>query len=761
MNIYFDTNLSLYKRFVEKDIYTIDTFPNGFKWDDAVWVPDDFIPGTKLPSYYDAIPKISESFWQKGVLDKRKDCGLISVKKTSPTSHEWNPVTSTGTLYFDSTPMPLFSDNAIHHRITESIDEDTEGMYSVDLVNLPKLETEIIATYYSRDYAGNLSYVNPFKQRTNFSPIIVNHALAVPYSESSGGYVYKRGYGNLINKSKREFRCVINNDYNIFTKLPSYIESSSLIYPLDGYKVLNTPENYCTIMFALPHLVYANLKFSNELLFREEVDTIGELSGSPLSGRYWVGTTTINGETYTAIRLLVLRNEFNYTNLDLGAASYDIDCPASLIFNNNPLYQVGILEDQDYRYLFTSNGETQINYVPIFPVFDESTLTEIDITSFNLFVVDTDDVTTKCTRVSNISDYVDGSLVFELNPQVGRIISKFPAGCKAYCAYYAVPDIIYEKEAKEFFLWTEPDTNLNPIKTSLTSGYLYFSRRENIPSKITLSINQQPYNSTGAYGPVDFYTDDVILIAKVTGVGGIPVANQNVTFYNLDSFGRLSVEESITNHLGYAYTQYFPPRLLNDFGVRLYLYSSSGPNYNGQINFEYLNDYQSIRFESSLLTLLSTNNYSSFYIFGVYSDDDLQPYDADSRTGGRIKLLYKFNGIGNVPVQPTNIAESNGLTTIDFGCELPNNGDSGSNNLEGFWIVTDRLAEFEASTTSVNNLLINSNQINLLCSLHERAKGVYTLPIPSDEIYNGSMLDSATYLCINPNEYNDLICDGE
>lgn len=729
----FDVALSIYNYYVKPTHSDLFSFSDGFKWDKDYLVPSERRnKNLFIPSLWD--PKISgypSSFIQSGYGDF-DHLKLRNIEKTrSIDNEEWRGTLNHGTYFVETAPYFLYSSESSILQLGTRQTEDERSLQP--LMFTPKPGIPISASTLKIDSRSGLTVDRSrLKKVYKFTGIIAN-----------GIELETENLPENIDQTQLEFK-VIYNANNIFKnfKIP-VIDADPSLYSFTLPKV---PKPEYSLIFTRKDIFKQQKVKGTKYL----EGTYGEIiygEGIENPGDYTVDYETGEIEVY-----------IDETYLDMGYVTFTHDYPAIIEFNNDYLKNKGseittpIVSDlDDLDEIGISTGrENQKFTLDEFPVLDISTEFLLDQSNFNLFVYDESfqSFDLDWIRVRDLNEYGPEEKVYELNADKGRVSfgdgvhGRIPPKYYKILAGYNVTLRIEYEPISSIDYWIDKKTDLNLNKNSLSSGFLYLSRKELIPDNITLEFLKSEITS------LDFSD----LKATVRDVDGELIPDLELEIQIIDGAGNLDEEIITTDSNGVAKTTYFPSARIEDMGIFSQLFEEgTDPGTIGVVKPGAYNTTGSNPNDMLLVEQNIVDSPNDVYVFKIYDDEDqlYNPYNHQTRSGGYYQVLYRLNPISglNELVKPVGI--SGNVLVFDESLPQPYNVSDPNYepDLRGFVIIGRKLIKAKASA-QIGDILLESDVATLRLGFSPIQKGEWTLPI-LPTTYTGSEISRATYIRIN------------
>lgn len=733
-----------------------------FSWGHSRW-PDPSIRNNKwgLNSCWDgSIEGLSRTFFQSGIGSK-KDLRLRYIGEAVEDIYDWKVGVETGYYFLNSEREYLYSAFA---RTVHPLDGQ------IAYIKEPIKQGKPIQafTFTRTNIAPEKTIINKeYKKVTSFTPLVID-GVESTLSEDPLDLTN-------VDLTKDEF-ILIDDNLQLYPKTFSININSDNITNLETY----IEDGYYSIELSVDWPL-------------ESVDT----TITEVTNIYDIYDITLTGN------LLSFKLPSTVTNWDelyIGTIKAKPITPLFVYFNKT------VNKSYTYEFGVLSREENLIGFTDEFPLLDLSSESIFDRASTTLVITSGSGGET-WTRVRNIHDYSEDDCadytaeekaniylnkVYELNSAIGKIyfgsaLASLPVNSTATLTGTITPEVIYEpKENKEVFF--DYNLNANPLFKHSRGNYLVLDDTIQEPYRITLEIikaDDPTFNLSG-YKYVTYQDTDVYLVATVYDKEDNTIQDQLVNFECLNDnlSGRLLPSTAITDALGKAYTRYQAPYLLTDFGQQVDLFNSLtlddymlttygvGPytpaeEKEGSANWKAITntylDGASKRISGVVngnkLKILRDNvnldvGLDNIYLFGRFNNDELQPYNPETKEGGRLVVWYReLSPSNNVLLSPTSYEEIDDeyiylVFPINVPYDLTSGGSSEYDNLQGYVIIFPLQLSFVATTTDSYGETIISNQKSINVELGSVCKGVWTLPDEINNVWDGSAISVATYMII-------------
>lgn len=710
----------------------------GFTWDEDEWISEGMQNNEcSIPTLWDpSTAKVPVDFLRSGFAHgdaiKLKDIKRFIVND----SESWYPVLNSGSYYVRNKRYYLFSSDSVVSTLKTL--QTSDGRSKQYLLYEPKVGVPFYVSTLKIDKRTGLTINSKtFVKKGKLSGIVKN------------GVELDSSNSDNIDTSKYEFIVVPNNNNKYSNwRIPEIKDHEEV------------EEGLYKISFTLPRIPLSEypIVFTDSEVFRSK-KFVAERYGEGLYSDFMYGDGISSEGDYsinykTGVVEVLVSHKFKY----IGHATFTYDYPAHIEFNNNYIESKGVLDSdpnvEDIPTLSfvdeTSDEPNQVYVIEEFPVLDYSTENYLDKDNFKLYLYDTNEnkFDLSWTRVNSFKDSSQEDTVYTLNSDNGKISfgdginGKIPSQyMKIYCSYNKSVRIEYEP-SNSSGEWIGKDFNLNLNKNNLTSGFLYLSRKELIPSSIDIEFSVSEINTLGS----------AELIARVTDIDGesVPLAEVDFTLLGT-SGGTLSSSTAITNFSGEARVTYYPSSSTEDMTLKIDLFEESDSGLGvandsaiGSTSSELINN---IIFCPEVIT----DEPGDIYLFGIYDLGDVYlPYDPETRTGGVYKVISYYNEESgqNEVLRPSSI--NNKVVIFDQSLPQPFS-DTEPNydpNLRGYSIVCTKAIQARA-TSETNGVITESSIATTKVKYAETQIGEWTIPIPLVN-YSSSEIGRATYISINP-----------
>lgn len=725
-----DMAISVYQQYVNPTRDRLFTEAGGFTWDEDEFLASGrgnnnlYVPSLWDPRTYN-VP--IESFQSgHGFADNIKYQDIVKLRRES--EEKWHARLNHGTYFVRNADYYLFSEESVTTRLEDEKTEDGRSLKSLHY--LPKHGVPVSVSTLKFDVrSGNIVENKRFQKRIKFT------------GKVSNGVELDAEYVDNIDTTLNEF-IVHYNSNNMVTKwkIPAVNANAGLYsfmldeVPLFDYPIIFTrkdifkQQKYVAKKYNDPEAIYGKFKYG--------------------TGPQQPGDWTVDYNTGEVIVWL----DQNY--IELGYVTYTFDYPAMVEFNNNYLVDKGygitnptVTDLPSLSRLGESDGTAgQIFTVPEFPIYDLSKSEYFDTTSFRLFVYDPSTLTfdTGWTRVKTFEGTQSTDKVFMLDADAGTVTfgndinGLIPHKYFRILAAYRVSVRVEYEPSTSVDYWTAKSVDLNLSRNNLNSGFLYLTRREQIPDNISLSF------SDGVISALEFST----LTATVYDLEGEVMSGVEVEF-NIEG-GMTEDESVVTDSDGIASTIFIPDSSIEAMGIFINAFEA-GSDFNTKgdyIEGAYQNNGAIVN-AKLICPEVIVDDPSEIYVFKILDNDDaFNPYDNSTRKGGTYQVYYKNDGSSNVLIRPSAV---NGRVMV-FDEPLPQSFDPTGPNYEpdirGFCIVAKKRIKATAKTT-YKGMTIQSQAAYLRVAYSPIQKGEWTLPI-LPVAFDGSEIDRATYITINP-----------
>lgn len=731
-----DMAIAVYQSYINPSRNELFTASGGFTWDE-----DEFIAETKknenlfMPSLWD--PKLAnippQAFQSGHGFDE--SIKLIDIKKIKQQGEEdWYARLNHGTYFIKSIPYYLYSDESVIRQLGKLTTQD--GRSIQPLLYAPKYGIPISASTLTTDVrSGNIVDDVRFSKVVKFT------------GKASNGVELDTSDPANIDKAFREFK-VNYNPNNMFVdwRVPVNNANSGLYsfflpeIPLFEFPVIFTRKD-----------IFQNRKF------------VAKNYGDPdaIFGQFPYGTGPEQPGDYTIDYVtgeVVVWLDQDY--VDLGYMTWTFDYPAVIEFNDNYLKQKGggvssptTSDLSDLDLLGESNAQPAQEFiVSEFPIYDETTNTFLDRQNFSLYTYDASTLTfdTSWERVQrdSLNEYGPNDKIYIVEADTGKVV--FGDGIngaiptkyhRVYAVYSSTLRIEYEPQVSVDY-WTGKSVDLNLSKNNLNSGFLYLTRREQIPDTIRLEFANTEINA------LQF----TALTATVIDVDGEPIVDIPVEFNILNQGGSTEDDIVVSNSNGQSSTIFLPNASIESLGNFIQVFE---PGADEDTKGDYIADsYQNNGVVANAKILAEeeiVDDPSGVYVFKILdANDAFTPYNNETRKGGVYQVYYKENTItgDNELVRPSGIQGR----VVTFDEPLPQSHDPLGPNydprIRGLVFVGKKLIQARAKI-QFDNVVIESDTATLRVGYSPIQKGEWTLPI-FPTTFTGSEIDRATYITINP-----------
>lgn len=679
---------------------------DGFDWENLSWSPSSLLNTNALiPMCFDPdLSKLPDAYFQSGIGSKNDlefnwfdiiygkdyirgqlrelDC-LQAQPGNTINSAIWSSRVKYGDYYVQQNHGFLYPNDGV---ATELTDKDSYNRNVANLLLEPKYGVPISVTQFGYD-EDHIVPIDYFSRVEKFTGRMEN------------GYRLDTSTDPLaIDITKKEFTVDLISDYIVQEKLEPETSGPEYNFVLEHQPIYPYP-----VTFTRKDI------FRTEFVFEEwsRRKSLGILE----HGDYYVG---YKNEACPSGMVEV------YSLYDIetwGNISYAKDYPAKVILNQD---YAQTFEDDD---IGSSNGQAwQVFHPQYVPLLDYSTDTILDTDNISVLIEYPDGIQENWTRVSSLTEkdnngnylHAWDDKIFEVDPDHSEI--KFGGGSSEHTdvpgwippwgsliklSYTTLPIVQYTPEGSGI-VFTDPDLNLNPAFNIVTRGFLYLSGRKLIPSQVRLETYIPWNESINLYGPVTIGSQNIVLRAQVLTSKNEPVPNTIVRFLDEPNMGAFAATYVVSNIDGYAYNRYDLGSTLEDLSYKIHLYDThlqvidDYDNRNPNVPTNVLSALPS-PIDGNKLTIpypienLDNDILTEVYVFGVYNDQALNPYDITARSGGRWNILHYYDSLigKNFIMQPINITQNINMVELEFASDLP------TPDMDVLWEGTAWVSPFE------------------------------------------------------------------
>ena len=739
----YDTVQSVYQEITDplrKDLFNKN---DSMKWD------TNFLLSEKqrnqnlfVPSLWDPTTGgIPQGFFQSGV-GTEDALKFLGIKKyVSKGIESWYAHIKHGTYYVYNVPYFLFSDQSVVQYLDDTKTSDGRSMISLEFT--PKMGVPLVASSLMEDVSTKLVLdKRRITKKGRFSGIVRNGVELDPALDSS-----------LIDTSVDEFivRYNPNNRLEKWTVTPSRIEtlrddgdSSLFLYEID-----------------LPQIPLTNFKldFSRRDIFFTE-KTYANRYGEGSYGEFFYGEGLSDLGDY-AIDFIEgkaqVLTDREYT--DFGVLSYDFDYPAVVEFNQDFVTDYGLgITEPNYKDLAVLDNIGASRYtagqafrLSDFPIIDTSTKNTLDRSNFKLFVYDDyqNSFDSEWIRVSSLLTEGPVSKSYVLDSENGVVTFGDgvhgmipPKYLQVLAGYKSTLKLQYEPQRSNDY-WIGKSLDLNLDKSSLSTGFMYLSRKELVPNQLIIEFNTQEIYSY----------ETAELTANVYSQEGDKIPGIEIKFETINGNGEIMDDLIISDANGEGKTFFTPSTVIEDMGVRIDCYAPGESQ--DTLGAPSTSAYQSsagvpyviLKTEAEIVD----GELDRMYLFKILDDgDSFLPYDKVARTGGRLVVVTTGEEGEKEVLKPEYLAGQ----ALGFSEQLPQPFNPVDPNytpdLRGFYVVGKKTISIRGYV-DVGDMRIYSDIINLKVQYSDVQLGQWKLFTEDPVSYAASQIDTATYLNLNRN----------
>lgn len=703
---------------------------NPFKWDESFFLNEErFNNNLNIPTLWDpSTSYIPESFFQSGYGfgDNIKLSGIKQEKKLSIS--RWTPKLLHGSFFSRRVPFYLYSDESITQ--IAGLDQTEDGRTLVSLWFPPKPGVPISVQSLKLDHDFNVALDTVFQHVSKFTGKVVNGTeLDADLNPAN------------IDTSVREFKVNYNpNNIVLNWRIPAPLGPGEVTFTLPEKPLVGSDCPY-------------KLEFSRKDIFVTEKYYAAKYNDGTYGG-FTYGTGVENTGDYminAADKEITVILDQQY--LDLGFVSFVFDYPATIELNNNYIVDFDSdnvdpsLEDLKGMVRGPQSDGLPNQSVPIgtFPIVDDTTERFLDEDNFHLFLFDSfnSSIDKDWVRVLNFDNSGPEDKHYVLDSEAGFVL--FGDGEKGVIPqvfkffYFGLKTSLrveYEPINSTDY-WTDRTRDIHPLHNSLSSGFLYLSRKELVPVSLIIDF------------PVSEITalESAELRVTLLDRGFEPVPNKRVDLEVVGGVGSLEDSFIITNENGQGFTNYLPSSRISDTGIVHHFFEEGA---NEDTPGAATDTFSSTVVENDTITLNEevSSDISDIFLFKIYANtDEVQPYNHVTRTGGAYIVYFKDVAGTNELIRPIQAVDN----VLRFEESLPQPFDSEAPNYEpnlrGYAIITKRKISVQGSLEFRSNIL-TSNIETLLVRYSDIQQGDWTLPIPPTT-FTSSEIDRAIFVTIN------------